>query len=279
MPTTQTPQRLQLGRALRSWRERQGLSRDAVAEALACPVPKVGKIETGHATVSPLELRTLIALFEVPDGAEADKIVALADQARRRPQRRVPEWLRAYVSLEAEAVEIKLFHIDLIPGMFQTEEYIRAITKPHDPAMSPEEVDHLVATRREWQARLRGADAPRLSVVLHEAAIRTLVGSEAVMREQLTQVLELAELPNVSVQVLPYRAGAHPSMGTSFITLRLPPPAGSEVVYMEDLWSAEYVERPEQVSAYRVVFDRLCASALDEHGSRAAIKEVIRELS
>ena len=275
-----TPRRLQFGRELRRLRERAGVTRDQVAELLDSDLSKVSRIETGRQGISVAEVKLLLGLFRIEDQAEVDRIIDLAREARKRQEAiPVPPYLRAYVSLEAEAVEIKLFQIDLIPGLLQTEAYTRAIAHAYDPTQARTEVDQLVTIRRDRQARLIGDNPPALWIVLHEAAVRAEVGGADVMREQLARVLELAELPSVTVQLIPFKGGAHAAMGYVFSILRLPEPEGHRVVYLEDLWSADYLDKPKQVSAYSVLFDRLCTSALDERGTRTAIERVRRELS
>ncbi|OLT14110.1 hypothetical protein BJF78_19965 [Pseudonocardia sp. CNS-139] len=270
--------RLRLARDLRRLREQAGVSRDQVMELLDCDPAKVSRIESGKQGVSIAEVRLLLGLFRV-EPAEQERVLDLAREARKREETvPVPQHLRAYVSLEAEALEIKAFQIDLVPGMLQTERYVRALTYAYDPTQSRAEVDQLVAIRRDRQARLLGDDPPALWVVLHEAAVRIVAGADDVMREQLARVLELGELPHVSVRLIPFRAGPHASMGVPFSILRLPEPESREVVYLEDMWSADYLDKPKQTSAYSVVFDRLCASALDEQGTKTAIEEAMREL-
>jgi hypothetical protein len=188
----------------------------------------------------------------------------------------VPEWVRAFVGLEAEAAEIKKFEVELVPGLFQTEAYTRAVTRAADPTRNPAEVDRLVAIRQERQARLFGDGPPQLWVVLNEAVIRRAVGGPEVMSEQLGRLRELADLPTVSLQVLPFNAGAHAAMGSSFSILRLPDPGG-QVVYLEDLWSAEYVDREPQVAAYNQVFDRLRTTALDAAETMSLIERAMGE--
>lgn len=248
-------------------------------EMLAADAGKVSRIESGKQGVTMAEARVLLGLYGVEDPAEQERVFALVREARKREETvPVPPYLRAYVSLEAEAVEIKVFHIDLIPGMLQTERYIRALAAAHDPTQSHTEVDQLVAIRRERQARLLSDSPPALWVVLTEAAVRTLAGDGDVMRKQLARVLELGELPHVTVRLIPFATGPHASMGVPFSILRLPEPESSEVVYLEDQWSADYLDKPKQTSAYSVVFDRLCTSALDEQSTRTAIEEVMKEL-
>jgi transcriptional regulator with XRE-family HTH domain len=278
-PQIPTTRRLRLARELRRLRERAGVSREQVMQLLDCDPAKVSRIESGKQGVSTAEARVLLGLYQIDDPAEQERVFELVREARKREETvPVPPYLRAYVSLEAEAAEIKIFHIDLIPGLLQTERYVRALAAAHDPTQSHTEVDQLVTIRRERQARLLGDNPPALWVVVTEAAVRTLAGDGDVMREQLARVLELAELPHVSVRLIPFSSGPHASMGVPFSILRLPGPDASEVVYLEDQWSADYLDKPKQTSAYSVVFDRICTSALDEQGTRAAIEEVMKEL-
>jgi hypothetical protein len=254
------------------------LSRDDVAGYLERTGSTVSKIETGKMTLPIAEVKGLLSFLGVSDEAEADHILAIAREARKRSPQRVPEWLRAYVSMEAEAVEIRDFQIDLVPSLFQTASYIRALSAAFEPASSSTDADTIVAIRQERQARLTGESPPQLHAVVHEAALHVRVGDEEVMREQPTRMLELAQLPHLTLQALPYRAGAHASMGRAFTILGLPEPLGGEVAYTEDLWSATYSEKPEQVSAYSRVFDRITGMALDEPSTMAAIEGVVGEL-
>ncbi|OLT13846.1 hypothetical protein BJF78_21080 [Pseudonocardia sp. CNS-139] len=277
MPQIPTARRLQLGRELRRLREQAGITRNQVAEELDCDLTKVSRIETGKQGLSVAEVRHLLGMFGVAK-AEADQIVEVAREAKKRSTHRVPDWLRAYVGYEAEAVEMWDFQIDLVPSLFQTEAYIRAITQAADPERDQAEVERLVAIRRERQARLVGDDRPRLHAVVYEAAIRAMVGGRDVMREQLERLLEIGALPTVTLQLLPFSAGAHAAMGSAFIILRLPGATGAQVVYTEDLWSGAYVEKLPQVSAYSVVFDRLSRTALDEQGTAVMLEEAVGEL-
>ncbi len=267
-----TVRRLQLGRELRRLREHAHVSREQAAEELECNLSKISKIETGRMTLAPAEVKALVRLYQVPED-EAEQIYGIAREARKRATYRVPDWARAYYGLEAEALEIRDFHIDLIPGLLQTPEYTRAIARAAAPTGDPAEIDRIVATRKERQERLTGPNPPKLWVVMHEAAVRTKVGGPQVMRAQIAQVMELAALPMVSVQVVPFDAGSHGSMGTSFMILRLPD-TESPIVYLEDLWSADYLSRPAQVQDYTSLFDRLCSTALSAEDTATLLQEV-----
>jgi transcriptional regulator with XRE-family HTH domain len=276
MVQSPTVRRLQLGRELRRLRERAGVARDAAAAELECDVSKISKLETGKQTLQAAEVRALLQLYGAA-ADESEQVLAVAREARRREPHRVPEWVRAYVGLEAEAVEINTWDVELVPGLFQTEEYIRAVTRAADPTREPAEVERFLAIRLERQTRLFGDGLPQLWAVMNEAVIWRIVGGPTVMREQLARLRELADMPTVSLQVLPFSAGAHAAMGSSFHILRLPEPPGTQVVYLEDLWGAEYIDREAQVAAYTQVFDRLCASAHDAAETMSLIEKAMGE--
>lgn len=278
MAATQTPQRIQLGRELREWRERRGIEGAAVAERLMCSISKVSRIESGQATVLPLELAALLELYRVPEGEASERITQIAAEARERPKRyRVAPWVRAYIGMEAEAAEIRYYQIELIPGLLQTERYTRAVAAAYAPSWQPPEVERLVRVRHQRQARLTSDDPPVLTAVIHEASVRTQVGGTDVLREQLAHLLRMSKLPHVTLRLLPFTVGAHAAMGSPFTILRLSK-ADSQVVYLEDLWNADYVNRPEQVAAYTSALNGLVEVALNERATAAMIKEIMGEL-
>jgi transcriptional regulator with XRE-family HTH domain len=269
-----TVRRLQLGRELKRLRERADVTRDQVAALLECDLTKISKFETGRLGISLSEVKLLMPLYRV-GGDEAERVLELAREAKKRSALRVPDFVRALVGLEAEAVEIKTFEVELVPGLLQTEPYTRDVTRAADPTRDPTEVDRLVALRRERQERLTGSNPPQLWAVINEAVIHRQVGGRTVMRQQLESLLAMAELPTVSVQILPFSAGSHAAMGTSFSIFRLSEPPDTAVAYTEDLWSAEYLDRDVQVNAYVQVFDRLSQAALDAEGTANMLKEAI----
>jgi transcriptional regulator with XRE-family HTH domain len=277
MPQIPTARRLQLGRELRRLREEAGITRDRVAAELDGDLSKVSRIETGKQGLSVAEVRLLLGMYGVAK-EEAERIVEIAREARKRSPLRVPDYVKTFVGFEAEADEIRKFEVELVPGLLQTQDYTRAVTRAVDPAGDPAEVERLVALRAERQKRLLGPHPPQLWAVMTEAVVRHVVGGRAVMREQLERLVELAQLPNVSMQIVPFSAGAHAAMGNSFSILRLPEPPGARVVYLEDLWSADYIDKGPQLDAYSRVFDLLCASALDAKGTIDMIEEVIGDL-
>lgn len=276
MPVSGSPtvSRLQLGRELRRLRERAQVTRDAAAAELECDLSKISRLENGGRTLQPVELRALLRLYEATE-EETARLSELGKAARRRAAIRVVDWARSFFALESEAAEIKSYQSELVPGLLQVPEYTRAVARAFNPTGDRAEVEHIVAVRQERQARLLGKEAPQLWVVINEAVIRRPVGGVEVMHSQLTRLRELAELPSISLQIMPFSAGAHAAMLGSFVILRLGELPEAKVVYLEDSYGADYVERPAQVDRYAVLFDRLCSTALDESGTRRMIEEAV----
>jgi transcriptional regulator with XRE-family HTH domain len=268
-------QRILLGARLRAARESAGLGTTEATKALGWYAGKLSKVEQGDIPTGDKDLAALIKAFGI-EAREAGDLQRLASAARRKlPPSRVPEWAAKYVHLVAAAQELKLWDADAFPGTVQTAEYARAqlsrmVTVP------PADVEQMAADRARRVDRLRAPDAPRLWLVVGEEALHRLVGGAEVLRGQLEQVRELAELPGLSVQVLPFDVGAHPAHGVSFsIVTLIEGRAGT--VYVEGLTTSDYLGR-EHVRAYELAFDHLRADALSPHDTIALLDRRIAEL-
>ncbi|GAA3354303.1 helix-turn-helix transcriptional regulator [Saccharopolyspora gregorii] len=224
--TQQNPaiRRVQLGLFLRELRERSGVRSGTVAKELDWYPGKLTRVEKGELTVAAAEINVILGLFGVPDGPEADKIRALASEARKRDRpSRIPDWARTYAGMEALASEIKVHNGDLIPGFMQTTDYARALLSTS-----------LVTTNRDAERRadervLRGTkiiqhEGRPIIAILGEGALRYEVGGRETLRAQLEHLRDLAELDHVEVRVLPYTAGEHAALGTPFTVLHLDDP-------------------------------------------------------
>ncbi len=180
----------------------------------------------------------------------------------------LPEWFEVYVGLEAEAAEIKTYQPQLVPGLLQTGDYARAIIRAEHPDAPDEEVERRVELRLRRQ---RAENAPKLWVVLDEAGLRRSVGGTAVMRAQLDRLIKAAASPGITVQVLPFSAGEHGSMGSAFSILTFPEPTDPGVVYVETRAGSLYLEGQE-VREYTGVFNHLVATAANQRDSVAMLK-------
>lgn len=209
--------------------------------------------------------------------------MSLARQARekggwRRYDSVLSNPYSVYIGLETDVASIRTYQAQLLPGLLQTEDYARAVVKATRPTYRPSEVEKIVAVRMARQKVLDKDDPVTLWAVLDEAVVRRLVGGSAVMREQLGQLIEASERPNVTIQVMPYAAGAHAAMEGPFVILGFAAPASPAIVYLEGLTSGLYLESDTEIDDYMLAFDHLRANALGPDQSMALVTAVAKEL-
>ena len=262
---------------LKRFREAAGLTGEQVAEQMGWSVAKVYRIEGDRVRVLARDVQRLLKLYGV-GGEQADAVVELARLARVKDwwhqySGAIPEWFQFYVGLEAAASAMQEYCAELVTGLLQTEGYARAVMAAAARS-DTEAMDRQVTVRLERQKRLTAPDAPKLWVILGEGVVHRQVGGLTVMRDQLAHIAEMAGRPNVTVQVLPFTAGAHPAMLGSFTLMRFPDPADKDVVYLEAETSALYLEKPEDVSRYNLMIDYLRAQALGPAESRTLIAQM-----
>src|SRR5258708_25490213 len=239
---------------LRRLREEPSLTIEEVAEQSGgdWTPSAISRWETGDRRIRPADLRVLLDVYDV-HGDQRDVLLTLAREARQRGwwqsyrSDAVPEWFQVYLGLEAEAASIHEYDAELIPGLLQTADYYRAFMRTAPAAGDEEAIERKVAVRAARQERLTAADAPEFWAVLNEAAIRRVVGGAEVMRGQLVHIAEMAERQRISVQVLPFKVGAHPAMDGSFIILGFPEAPDPDVVYLESQTGSLYLEKSAQV--------------------------------
>ena len=270
---------------LRRLREQRGLTIEQVSERSGGDLrpPTLSRWETGDRRIRPTDLRLLLDIYEI-SGDQRELLLTLSRQARERGwwqsyASAVPDWFQVYVGLEAEAATIHTYDAELIPGLLQTPDYYRAFIQAAPAAGDEEAIDRKVAVRTARTQRLTGDEPPELWAVVNEAVIRRLVGGPEVMRAQLDHIAEMAKLAHISVQVLPFTAGAHPAMDGSFILLGFPEASDPDVVYLESQTSSLYLEEAPEIERYTLMFNHLIAKALDPDESRRLIAQVARELT
>jgi transcriptional regulator with XRE-family HTH domain len=260
---------------LKQFREQAGLTGEQVAEQMGWSVAKVYRIEGDRVRVLARDVARLLKLYGIT-GDQADAVLELARMARvkdwwQQYSGAIPEWFQFYVGLEAAASAMQEYNAELVTGLLQTEAYTRAVMAAAMRADGDEELERQIAVRLERQKRLTAPDAPTLWAVMNEAVLHRQVGGPRVMAGQLVHIGQLAARPNVTVQVLPYTAGAHPAMLGSFTLMQFPDPADRDVVYLEAETGALYLEKPEDVRRYSLMIDYLRAQALGPAESRALI--------
>ena len=265
MPEVRSPtvRRRELGVLLRALRTGSGLTVEQVAERLLCSPSKVSRMETGQGIATARDIRDLCVLYDVTDPAERDRMMTLAREGKRRAWWQSYDLAYAnYVGLEEEALAISAFQSSVVHGLLHTADYARAGHEGAMPRLEPHQIDLQIEAKLTRQRILTREDPPRLHVILDEAALHREVGGRAVMAEQLTKVLQMAALPNVVVQVLPYDRGFHPAVESNFTILELPNPTPG-VVFVEGLIGSTYLERPDDLARYREIFSRLQSIALN----------------
>jgi transcriptional regulator with XRE-family HTH domain len=278
-----TVQRMLVGARLRRLRTEMGLTREEAAEAIRASEWKIHRLENGQVGFKERDIVDLLRLYEVSDPGEVAEFVALAREANTPGWWQhygdvLPQWFRTYVDLEAAAAVIRTYEGQFVPGLLQTDDYMRAVVQGAHLEDSSEEVGRRVRLRMARQILLTTEQPPRLWAVVDEAALRRPVGGREVMRGQLERLVEATKLPNVTLQVLPFDAGAHPAMVGSFSILRFPDQELPDVVYLEHLTSAIYLNKPEEVDQYLHVMESICVRAAAPDRTAELLGKILDEL-
>lgn len=270
-----TLRRRRLGSELKKRREEAGLTQEQVSRFFEWHSAKVTRIETARVAVTPRDVKDLLALYGVQDEEYREALSALARASKERT------WWTDYrdlmrpgnfVGLEAEATSAKEWEPIVLPGLLQTEAYMRALMGPGRRADAPESLDRRVTLRKMRQERLTSSRPITLTAIIDESVVRRVIGGTDVMNAQLDHVIDRAQLPNVNVRILPFDAGEHPFLGGPATLLEFPEIAHLDVVYLEGLAGDYYEEQPSEVARYRDEFERLSARALDNDSSLELIK-------
>jgi transcriptional regulator with XRE-family HTH domain len=270
-----TIRRRELGALLRTLRLEQGLTVEQVAGRLLCSPSKVSRMETGQRGATARDIRDLCDLYGVTSPDERARMTKLASEGKQQGwwQSYELDYFATFVGLEEAATAMKMYQSTTIPGLLQTPDYVRAMSGVLVPEVSAERTEELVEVKRRRQRRLSGESPLPLSVVLDEAVLHRAVGGPAAMAVQLDRLIESTRIYKVTIQVIPYSAGAHPAMDSTFTIMEFADPVPS-VVYVEGLVGWIYIERPQDVARYKHVFDRLCDSALSPQDSIELIAKV-----
>ncbi|MGH3376951.1 MAG: helix-turn-helix domain-containing protein [Actinoallomurus sp.] len=283
-PIGPTIARWQLGKELQRLRTSADVVYDQVAEMLGCSESKVRKIESGVVGVARVELLAMLDLYGLDDNAARDALMDLAKQGKQRGwwvgYGRLPNPYTMYLGLESAATAVRSFQLAVVPGMLQTEGYARAVNAATLPGTSEEEVERRVKVRLARQEQqLTGEDPPEYWAILDEAAVRRVMGGPAVMRGQLDRLLELGELPQVTLQVLPFAHGGHAGTLGAFTVLEFPEDIHSPVVYTEGMVGDVYMESEADLRRCYLAYSHLSAAALSDKESRKLIKTISKELT
>jgi transcriptional regulator with XRE-family HTH domain len=272
-----------VGARLRRLRTEMGMTREEAAEAIRASEWKIHRLENGQVGFKDRDIVDLLQLYEVTDPEEVAEFVTLAREANtpgwwRHYGDLLPSWFRTYVDLEAAATLIRSYEAQFVPGLLQTDDYMRAVVQGAHLDDSGEEMGRRVRLRMARQTLLTQEHPPRLWAVVDEAALRRPVGGREVMRGQLERLLEASRLPNVTLQVLPFAAGAHPGMVGSFSILRFGDQELPDLVYLEHLASASYLSKSEEVDRYLHVMESICVRAAPPDRTAELLATMLKEL-
>ncbi|MEU7377359.1 helix-turn-helix transcriptional regulator [Streptomyces albidoflavus] len=273
--------RILLGSQLRRLREGRGITREAAGYSIRASESKISRMELGRVSFKARDVEDLLTLYGVADGAERAALLDLAREANvagwwHSYSDVLPGWFQTYVGLEGAASLIRVYEVQFVHGLLQTEAYAHAVVERGMPGASAAEIDRRVALRLERQKLLVSERAPGFHVVLDEAALRRPYGDRTVMREQLGHLIEISERPNVTLQVMPFSFGGHAGESGAFALLSFPESDLSDVVYLEQLTSALYLDKREEVAQYEKAMERLQRDSPDPDRTRDLLRGLVQ---
>ncbi|GGS05415.1 helix-turn-helix domain-containing protein [Streptomyces lasiicapitis] len=275
-----TVRRRRLGQELRRLRELKGMTAEEVAERLLVSQSKISRLENGRRSISQRDVRDLCGVYEVEDHRIVDSLMQMAKDSRQQG------WWHSfgdipysvYIGLETDAASLRVYDPQVVPGLLQTRPYAEALITGALPETTPTDIEKRVQVRMRRQERIAAPENPlRLWTVLDESALRRVVGTRALMREQLEYLVEQSQLPHVTVQVIPFDMGAHPGLNGQYAILEFPDASDSSVVYIEGVTSDLYLEKANDVQQYSVMYEHLRAQALNVEQSRQLIADLAKE--
>ncbi|HEX6469719.1 MAG TPA: helix-turn-helix transcriptional regulator [Streptosporangiaceae bacterium] len=278
-----TAARMVVGARLRRLREQAGVSREAAATAIRSSDSKISRLELGRTGFKRRDVADLLTLYGVTAADERQSLLEMVEQANapgwwQRFDDAVPGWFESYLGLEHAAALIRTYAVQFVPDLLQTEDYASSALRLGHPYDDAGRLERRVALRMGRQQILHRPDPPRVWAVIDETALRRPIGGRAAMRRQLAHLIEIAELPHVSVQVIPFSTGGHPAAGGPITLLRFPGGGLPDIVYLEQLISAVYVDKPAAVATYWQVLNDLGMRAEQPRATAGILRQIRAEL-
>jgi transcriptional regulator with XRE-family HTH domain len=275
--------RIVLGSQLRRLREERQITCEEAGTAIRGSHSKISRLELGRVRFRRRDLVDLLTLYDITDEADQEAMLSLADRANEPGWWHsysdiLPNWFEVYIGLEEAASRIRAYEVQFVPGLLQTEDYARAVTLLGHPTAAGHEVERRVGLRMRRQSLLTSDEPPHLWAVVDEAVLRRPLGGVQVMRRQLRHLQELTELPNVTLQMVPFKLGGHAAAGGPFSILRFAEGDLPDVVYLEQLTSALYLDKRDEVDHYHMVMERLCIDAEPASQIRDTLGRYLRDL-
>ncbi|MEV0617002.1 helix-turn-helix transcriptional regulator [Nonomuraea sp. NPDC050404] len=259
-----TALRILLGSQLRKLREARNVTREEAGNLIRGSESKISRMELGRVGFKERDVADLLTLYGVVDQQARSAVLDLVATANEpgwwhRFNDVLPTWFQAFVGLEEAAARIRTYEVQFVPGLLQTKEYARAVVTAGSAGIGAEEIARRVDLRLERQRMFDRQDGPVFWAVIDEAALRRPIGGAEVMRAQLEHLIDLMRQTNITIQVMPFSFGGHSAEGGAFSVLRFPDSDLPDVVYVEQLASALYLDKREDVDRYTEVMERLCA--------------------
>jgi transcriptional regulator with XRE-family HTH domain len=269
--------RILLGTQLRRLREARGITAQQAAKAIRASESKISRIELGRNAFREVDIADLLTLYGIKDTAEREQMLSLASQANQpgwwhRYQDILPTWFQAYIGLEESAESIRSFDAQFVPGLLQTEEYAAAVLELGEFSLA--ETDRLVVLRKERQRRFTTGGL-RLWAIIDEMALRRPVGGPGLMRAQLEYLLQISDRPGLTLQVTPFPQGGSYLVPSSFSMLSFAAADLPDVVYLEQLTSAMYLDKQSDVDRYAAAMDKVSATSLTPQRTKEYIQELL----
>jgi transcriptional regulator with XRE-family HTH domain len=272
--------RILLGAQLRRLREADRITLEDAGKRIRASHSKISRLETGRVGFKDRDITDLLTFYGVTDDEEREALRALARRANAPGWWHdysdvLPHWFEAYVGLEEVATQIRAYEVQFVPGLFQTEDYARAVTLLGHAGEPPRDIERRVRLRMARQAVLDREEPPNVWAVIDEAVLRRPAGPPAVMQGQLKHLAELSRRQNVTIQIIPFQAGGHAAAGGPFSILRFAEPDLPDVVYLEQLTSALYLDKPDAVDSYLRVMERICMEAATPADSMRILTDLL----
>ncbi|MFD4785642.1 helix-turn-helix domain-containing protein [Streptomyces sp. NPDC058459] len=272
-----------LGSQLRRLREARGITREAAGYSIRASESKISRMELGRVSFKTRDVEDLLTLYGIDDEAERESLLSLAREANvagwwHSYSDVLPSWFPTYVGLEGAAHLIRVYEVQFVHGLLQTEDYARAVVRRGMRGASAECLERRVALRLERQKHLLDDHAPEFHIVLDEAALHRPYGDREVMRGQLRHLIEVSERPDVRLQVMPFGFGGHSGESGAFTLLSFPESDLSDVVYLEQLTSALYLDKREDVAQYEHAFKELQQDSPGPEESRDLIRRLAEQV-
>ncbi|HKT04427.1 MAG TPA: helix-turn-helix transcriptional regulator [Rugosimonospora sp.] len=276
-----TALRMLLGAHLRRLREAQGVSREDAGWEIRSSESKISRMELGRVGFKERDVEDLLTLYGLDDEQERARLLALAREANNpgwwhRYGDVLPNWFQSYLGMEAAAALIRNYEVQFIPGLLQTPGYARAVVLLGHEQASEDEIERRINVRVRRQQLLTRANPPQLWAIVDEAALRRPMGGRAVMRGQLEALIDATKLSNVRLQVVPFSVGGHAAAGGAFSILRFPDRDLPDVVYVEQLNSALYLDKRDDVEQYAAAMESLSITALTPVRSVSFLRDLLQ---